>query len=79
MTLHVTKTALGNAPVVEITTLNQASAIYRAFIEQNDLGGRDAGIALIKHQGKVVAHVSYNGRVWEGKSWTPDSKPIFEP
>lgn len=79
MTLHVTKTALGNAPAVEIQTLNQASALYRAFLRRNNLGAREAGQALIKHQGKVVAHVGFNGTVWAGRRWFSGAKPIFDP
>lgn len=79
MTLHVTKTALGNAPAVEIQTLNQASALYRAFLRQNNLGAREAGQALIKHGGKVVAHVGFNGTVWAGRHWFSGAKPIFDP
>lgn len=69
MTLHVTQTALGNAPAVEFKTL----------LRQNNLGAREAGRALIKHQGKVVAHVSFNGRVWQGKDYVAGAMPLFEP
>jgi hypothetical protein len=29
--------------------------------------------------GATVAHVSWNGKVWPGEQWTPDSKPLYEP
>lgn len=69
----------GNSPEVPIETLNDASAKYRAFIAENGLGASGAGSCYILQNKKIVAHVSYNGKVWEGKSWTPDAKPIFDP
>lgn len=70
---------LGNSEFVPMTTLNEASAAYRAFIEAHCLGASEAGECLIYHGNKVVAHVSYNGRVWEGEGYNPNAKPIFEP
>lgn len=36
---------------------------------------------LMDAKRKVVAYVSYNGRVWAGKpnDWTPKTEPIYEP
>lgn len=29
--------------------------------------------------GQTIAHVSWNGKVWPGEHWSPDSKPLYEP
>jgi len=39
LTVQIVNSAIGNSPAVPIETLNDASAKYRAFIEQNGLGG----------------------------------------
>jgi len=38
-TVKIVGSECGNSPEVPIETLNDASAKYRAFIEQNGLGG----------------------------------------
>jgi len=50
----------------EIGTLREASVICRRFIEINDLGGGNwTGGDVKDDAGNVIAHISYNGRVWE--------------
>ena len=73
---------LGDSEFIPITTLNEASARYRAFIEANNLGGSQAGSCHIYSGGQIVAHVSYNGRVWgrpSPRDWQPGDKPIYDP
>ncbi|MDK9702513.1 MAG: hypothetical protein OEL20_05190 [Sulfuritalea sp.] len=46
-------------------SMAKASALCRAYIEENDLGaGNWAGGAVTDATGKLVATVCYNGRVW---------------
>lgn len=71
--------AVGNSDFIPLTTLNDASAAFRAFCDENGFGARDAGDCQIWQGNKIVAHVSYNGKVWEGETWTRDAKPIFDP
>ena len=66
-------------PPVPLEAINDASALYRAFITEHNLGSSQAGVALIKTGELRVARVSYNGKVWEGDSWNPNAKPIYEP
>jgi hypothetical protein len=48
------------------TSLADASAQYRKYIDDNGFGARDAVKATVKEVGgKVLASISYNGRVWE--------------
>lgn len=79
MTVQIVGSAAGKSLEVPIQTLNDASAKYRAFLDENGFGSRDGGCCYIKHGGKIVAHVSHNGKVWEGKKYVPDAKPIFTP
>jgi hypothetical protein len=55
---------------VEVASFAAASAAIRAH--WNDRSSttfyRDPKAGIIEDSGKPVAHVSYNGRVWEGTS-----------
>lgn len=43
------------------------------------------GASQIKHRfliadgGEIVAHVSYNGRVWAGTEWQSGMVPLYDP
>jgi len=52
---------------VVVRSLKEASMVARKFIRANELGGGNwTGGNVVDDAGVVVAHVSYNGRVWEG-------------
>jgi hypothetical protein len=62
-----------HAPVL---SADEASSIWRAFVEDNDLGAsdlkHDSGF-IYSNDRKLVAKVSYNGRVW-----TPNGELLQE-
>jgi hypothetical protein len=64
---------------VEIIDYADASAKCRAYIEDHELGGGNWTGGDIFDGQAIIAHVSYNGRVWPGKhgSWTPGTKPLW--
>lgn len=53
---------------VPVSSYEEASRLVQEFIEDNDLGGGNWSGGAVYKNGKQVAYVSYNGRVWEGKS-----------
>ena len=57
---------LPRARTVPVASLEDASALCRAFIAEHDLGGGNWSGGLVRDTatGVVVARVSYNGRVW---------------
>ena len=59
--------------VVDVTSNEEAFAAMREWVKRNHLGcgncARDCG-TLKDNAGKVVARVSFNGRVW-----TPEPRP----
>ncbi len=60
----------------------QVSEAYRRTIARLGLGASHAPrCEIIDGEGQVVAHVSYNGRVWPGdvRDWSPDIRPIYDP
>ena len=68
----------GKKRLVEIQSYDEASKVCNAFIQRNQLGAgnwtRGAGAIFV--DGKQVAVVSYNGRVWPGTKWVSGAKPL---
>jgi len=65
----------------EVSSLQEASAACREFIESNGFGSSDltARFGIIKDGSKTIATVSYNGRVWSPQPWAVGSQPIYDP
>lgn len=54
---------------VEVRSLAHASQVCRQYIESNGLGGGNwAGGAITHDDGRPIASVSYNGRVWSAQT-----------
>lgn len=52
---------------VTVASYKEASEVCSKFINDNDLGGGNwTGGEIYDDKNKVIAHVSYNGRVWKG-------------
>lgn len=64
----------GSMPV---SSLREASRRAREYIEQHDLGGGNwtGGDVLDRRTGQLVAHVSYNGRVWRPECCEDEATP----
>lgn len=63
-----------------IKSWKEASEVCLAFIRKHELGGGNWAGGAIQQVGHsdVLAHVSFNGRVWEGASsnWNSETKEI---
>ena len=63
---------------VSVKTFKEASEACVKFINENDLGsGNWYGGEIYDNKGKIIAHVSYNGRVWEGQNWSTNAVEIL--
>ncbi|UGY15185.1 hypothetical protein HAP48_0042785 [Bradyrhizobium septentrionale] len=78
------KVYLTRTKAVTVADYPAASKAVRAFIEKGDLGAgcgssleAFTGGNIVDGKGKMIAHVSYNGRVWPGTEWKPGLKPLF--
>jgi hypothetical protein len=61
-----------------VSSFAKASEVCRNFIEKFDLGsGNWTGGQIGNIEGKIIAHVSYNGRVWEGEKYVEGCKEIL--
>lgn len=64
---------------VKVNSFLEAQQKCMKFIDKNNLGGGNWSGGHIKdNTGKIIAHISYNGRVWEGATWTKDTKEITD-
>jgi hypothetical protein len=51
-------------------------ARIRKWQYENDIGGGNWTNPAVYVDGKAVGYMSYNGKVWADKSWTPNTKQI---
>jgi hypothetical protein len=60
-----------------ISSFAKASEVCKNFIEKLDIGsGNWTGGQIGNIDGEIIAHVSYNGRVWEGEKWSQGCREI---
>lgn len=64
--------------MVPVESFRSASNAVLGYIARNNLGGGNWAGGQVFKDGRQVAHVSYNGRVWKGKSWKSGQKPLYE-
>jgi len=52
-----------------IRTMQEGSDVAQRFIAEHGLGGGNWGGSgnIVDSRGRVLAHVSYNGRIWDAK------------
>lgn len=62
-----------------VASYKEASEAVRQFIGTRGASQCPRGMGLIAEGGKIVAHVSYNGRVWEGTTWQIGMVPLYDP
>lgn len=65
-----------NIPVkkVSVKSIDEARKRVIDFISENDLGSGNWTGGQIYQNGKPIAHISYNGKVWEGKQGSSNYK-----
>jgi len=73
--------------LVAVADYAEASRLYRRLCDEV-LARTGKGSSAMKEglvydttgaMPRVVARVSYNGRVWSPKPWVPGDKPLFDP
>lgn len=73
---------VGKRVELACSSIENASKVFRDFIESNDFGASLCAEAFIKEGRKIIARISYNGKVWEfdGTIHNYDSaKLLFNP
>jgi hypothetical protein len=62
-----------------VASFAQASTM---FCMARDRSGEGASAVptpvIVDAAGEIVAHVSYNGRVWPGADWVAGSQPLYD-
>jgi hypothetical protein len=65
--------------VCEVASFAQASQMFCIARDKNGEGASNTPSPLIVDDaGSVIAHVSYNGRVWPGDAWTIEAIPLYD-
>ena len=54
--------------VTNIESLKEASDGHREYIERNNLGASNCIEGEVRVNGRLIAKVSYNGRVWTAEN-----------
>lgn len=75
-------TAVVNGKRVPVQSWEQLSSALRNTIDATGVGASQTpAVRVVDHNGKVIAHVSYNGKVWPGdvSEWKSGIKPLYEP
>jgi hypothetical protein len=78
--MQVQLTTRRGVPVCKtVESYREASEAIREFIGHRGASQCPCGMGLITDGGKIVAHVSYNGRVWSGTEWESGDVPLYDP
>lgn len=63
-----------------VASVEEASRIFMAARDRFGEGASKTPVPLIiDANGAVLAHVSYNGRVWRAGDWRYGDRPIYDP
>src|ERR1700736_5998415 len=65
----------------QVASFAQASQMFCIARDKNGEGASNTPSPLIVDDaGSVIAHVSYNGRIWAGAAaaWTSDARPLYD-
>lgn len=63
---------------IEVKSLMQAQEVWIAARNKNKWLASEVPGVYIYVQGKKIARISYNGRIWSPERWTASSKLILE-
>ena len=63
---------------VPCKSVNDCVLAWESFRDAHGVGASDmrSGCGIVSKNGKRVAKVSYNGRVWPVKPWTPEQQEL---
>lgn len=63
----------------QIASFEEASRMFCLAREKMGAGAsRTPSPHIVDERGEVIAHVSYNGRVWAGASYVSGSPPLYD-
>ena len=74
------KMGLGSLALeVEVLSFREASEKYREFTDKHNLGSSQCEDGKVFRNGKQIARVSYNGKVWKELEYIPGRTPVYNP
>lgn len=67
---------IGSRLTVKVADLTEASERYSEARDASGEGASTFREGRVFDGNKVVARISYNGRIWADKEWSPGDRPI---
>lgn len=65
---------------IEVVDFKQASYVYSLARDKSGQGAsKFPNGKLTDNKGNVIAHISYNGKVWQGEQWKSGTEPLYNP
>lgn len=63
-------------PAVQVQSVEDAAAKWSQYRDRTEAGCSEIGNGgIVREDGKIVARVSYNGRIWNAKGDAPYVRP----
>jgi hypothetical protein len=62
---------------IKAKNFDELSEKVRDWIGDNDIGGGNWMNPALYVHGEVVGYMSYNGKVWADRSWSPETRQIY--
>jgi hypothetical protein len=63
---------------IKAKTYDELKTLVREWMSDNDIGGGNWMNPPLVVSGEVVGYMSYNGKVWADRCWTPETKQIYK-
>lgn len=63
----------------QVASFEAASVMFCAARDASGNGAsKTPSPRIVDEAGNVIAHISYNGRVWAGADYVPDAAPLYD-
>jgi hypothetical protein len=63
----------------QVATFEQASLMFCAARDKSGNGAsRTPSPTIVDERGEVIAHISFNGRVWAGAQYVSGAQPLYD-
>jgi len=62
---------------IKAKTYDELKTLVREWMSDNGIGGGNWQDPPLLVNGEVVGYMSFNGKVWADRNWTPETKQIY--
>jgi hypothetical protein len=68
---------IGSRASFEVSSFEEASRVYARYRDASFQGASTFPDGVILDGNRTIARVSYNGKVWPPRKWSPGQTPLF--